>query len=145
MFVVDTNILVYAADVNAPGHRTCNRFVQSCIHRIEPWYLTWSILYEYISVTTNRRVLVHPVALAAAYRNVRALLASPSVTILQETSGHSDALGEVVAESPSVTGAAIFDCRIVAVMREHGVQTIYTRDAGFRRFPDLEVIDPLAP
>lgn len=29
------------------------------------------------------------------------------------------------------------------VMREHGLRRIYTRDTDFRRFPDIEVIDPL--
>jgi predicted nucleic acid-binding protein len=29
------------------------------------------------------------------------------------------------------------------LMREHGISTIYTRDADFRRFPFLQVVDPV--
>jgi predicted nucleic acid-binding protein len=35
------------------------------------------------------------------------------------------------------------DAHTVALMREHGVRVIYTRDTDFHRFPDLEARDPL--
>ena len=34
------------------------------------------------------------------------------------------------------------DAHLVALMRQHGVSTIYTRDRGFRRFDGLTVLDP---
>ena len=33
---------------------------------------------------------------------------------------------------------------IAALMIEHGISRIYTRDTAFHRFPGIEVIDPLA-
>jgi predicted nucleic acid-binding protein len=32
----------------------------------------------------------------------------------------------------------------VALMREHGVRMLYTRDTDFHRFPGIEVRDPLS-
>jgi hypothetical protein len=32
----------------------------------------------------------------------------------------------------------------VALMREQGITTIYTRDFGFKPFPDIQAIDPFA-
>ena len=42
-----------------------------------------------------------------------------------------------------LAGNLISDLHIAALMREHGIKTIYTRDSDFQRFPFLEVRDPL--
>ncbi|MBA2556550.1 MAG: PIN domain-containing protein [Chloroflexi bacterium] len=34
------------------------------------------------------------------------------------------------------------DAHIVALMRENGVRTIWTRDRDFRRFRDIQIRDP---
>ena len=36
------------------------------------------------------------------------------------------------------------DAHTAILMREHGIRTIYTRDADFHRFPFIEPIDPAA-
>jgi predicted nucleic acid-binding protein len=46
--------------------------------------------------------------------------------------------------APGVHGNLVHDAHIAAVLAEHGVRRIYTRDQDFRRFPGLEVVDPLA-
>ena len=53
MFVVDTNVLVYAADRASPFHRRCADLLAHW--RVEPvaWYLTWGIVYEFLRVTTH--------------------------------------------------------------------------------------------
>jgi predicted nucleic acid-binding protein len=34
------------------------------------------------------------------------------------------------------------DAHVVALMHQHGVRTIWTRDRGFRRFRGIEAHDP---
>ena len=46
-------------------------------------------------------------------------------------------------DAPVIRGNLVFDAHTAALMNEHGIQTIYTHDADFKRFPGLEVIDPL--
>ncbi len=41
MFVVDTNVLVYAADESAPEHERCRSLLQTWRIRNGAWYLTW--------------------------------------------------------------------------------------------------------
>ena len=36
------------------------------------------------------------------------------------------------------------DAHLAALARAHGVRTIYMHDRDFRRFPLLEVVDPVA-
>ena len=37
----------------------------------------------------------------------------------------------------------MFDAHVAALMFEHGIGTIYTHDADFKRFHGIEVVDPL--
>jgi predicted nucleic acid-binding protein len=36
------------------------------------------------------------------------------------------------------------DAHLAAVLRQHGVRTLFTRDADFRKFDFLDVRDPFA-
>jgi predicted nucleic acid-binding protein len=38
-----------------------------------------------------------------------------------------------------VTGNRIFDAQLVAVCREHGIDTILSEDRDFRRFPSIKL------
>jgi uncharacterized protein len=44
-----------------------------------------------------------------------------------------------------VQGSLWHDLSTAALMREHGVAKIYTRDTDFHRFPFLEPLDPFQP
>lgn len=144
MFAVDTNILVYAANANAPEHPRCSERLAAWIAQPGPWYTTWSVLYEFLRVATHPRVHARPLATAEAWRFVEALLASPSLCILDHTPRHAAVAAQTLAEVPGLRGNLLHDAHIAALMREHGISRIYTRDGDFHRFPFLTVLDPLA-
>ena len=143
MFVVDTNILLYAADRDAPEHTVCRRLLEGWRRQSSPWYLTWGIIYEFLRVSTHPKVFRRPFPPEGAWRFIQAVLASPSVGVLVETDGHARVASEVFEQTPAVAGNLVFDAHTAVLMREHGVRVIYTRDADFHRFPFVEVIDPL--
>ncbi len=143
MFVVDANVLVYAADADAPEHEPCRSLLEGSRRGRTPWYLTWGIVYEFLRVVTHRRVLRSPLATNEALSFVEAVLASPSVHILTETPRHLEVLAEVVEEVALLAGNLYHDAHTVALMREHGISSIFTRDTDFHRFHFLEVRDPL--
>lgn len=143
MFVVDTNVLVYAADASAPEHEVCRGSLQSWRVRATPWYLTWGIVYEFLRVITHTRVLRQPWEAAEAMAFVEALLASPPAKVLAATARHASIMKEIVAEVPHLSGNLWHDAHTAALMREHGIKQIITRDTHFHRFPWLEVVDPL--
>jgi predicted nucleic acid-binding protein len=74
---------------------------------------------------------------------IEALLASPSLGILIAMERHASVLSEVMKEVPHLSGNLMHDLQTVALMREHGIKRIYTRDTDFHRFPFLEPIDPI--
>lgn len=143
MFVVDTNILVYAADRDAREHSLCRGLVETWRRQPGAWYTTWGILYEFVRVTTHPRVMRRPWTLGQAWSFVTALLASPDCGLLVETERHDAVASAVAGELPDVAGNLVHDLHTAVLMREHGIRTIYTRDTDFHRFPFVEPVDPV--
>ncbi|MEW6747643.1 MAG: TA system VapC family ribonuclease toxin [Planctomycetota bacterium] len=144
MFVVDTNILLYAAERQFPEHRRSREFVLRCRDQSSSWYLTWGIVYEFLRVATHPRVFRKPWSVAGAWKFVEAILASRGLTVLVETDRHAAVAAEVIKDVPLLGGNLLHDAHTAVLMREHGVKQIYTRDTDFNRFGFIEVVDPLA-
>lgn len=143
MFVVDTNVLVYAADEDSSFHTPCFELLQKWRERASAWYITWGIIYEFLRVSTHPRVFRTPWPAARAWSFVNAVMASASLGILIPTDRHSLVASEVIEEHPHVSGNLMHDLQTAVLMKEHGIKTIYTRDADFHRFSFLEPIDPI--
>ena len=143
MFVVDTNILLYAADRSSPAHTLCRQFLEEWRTQAGAWYASWSILYEFLRVSTHPRVFNKPWPLAEAWDFVESLLTSPSLSVLVETDRHAQIAAQTIREIPLLAGNILHDTHIAILMREHGIRRIYTRDNDFHRFPFIEVVDPL--
>ena len=144
MFVVDTNVLVYAADLSAPESVKCRELLLGWRAQAAPWFLTWGVVYEFLRVVTHPRVFRRPWSPIEAWSFVEALLAAPALELLVETERHPQILAGLVARVPQLTGNLLHDAHTAALMAEHGVRTIYTRDTDFHRFPGVEVRDPLS-
>lgn len=145
MVVVDTNVLVYAADADSPFHAACREWLERRRTRPDAWYTSWSILYEFLRVTTHPRVMRRPWSAQSAWQFIAALLASPSVAVLVPTQRHSDVAGQLISELPHLAGNIFHDAHTAILMREHGIKQICTRDTDFHQFHFLDVIDPLRP
>ena len=143
MFVADTNLLVYAVNRTAAGHAQARELVEAWRAGDEPWFLTWSIIYEFLQVTTWRRLHRQILSVADARMFVTALLASPTIGLLMETPRHAAILGELLDQQPGLSGGLMHDLHIVALMKEHGVSEIRTADVDFHRFSFLRVVNPL--
>jgi toxin-antitoxin system PIN domain toxin len=144
VFVVDTNVLVYAADAESPFHPKCRAFLEEARKDPSAWYLTWAICYEFLRVVTHPRVFRRPWTASQAWAFLAALVASPSVGFLAHTDRHAAVAAQVISELPLVAGNQMHDAHTAILMREHGIKTIYTRDTDFHRFPFLEPRDPTA-
>ena len=142
---LDTNVLVYAADRDSPFHAASRDWLEGLRARPDAWFLTWSIVYEFLRVTTHPRVMRRPWNMTAAWAFVEALLTAPGLSFLVPTQRHADVAAEIVAELPELAGNVLHDMQTAVLMREHGIRQVCTRDADFHRFQYLEVIDPLRP
>jgi uncharacterized protein len=143
VFVVDTNVLLYAADVDSEFHAPCRGLIERSRSRAAPWFLTWGICYEFMRVATHPRVYRNPWSSQSAWSYITTLLACPGLSVLTATRRHAAVLGQCLDELPEARGNLVHDLHIAALMREHGIARIVTRDTDFHRFDFLEVVDPL--
>jgi uncharacterized protein len=75
--------------------------------------------------------------------NVERLARLPHVRWLSEEPGFLDVYSDVTSRFP-VRGNLVPDAHLAALLKQHGVRTLYTRDADFRKFDFLDVRDPFA-
>lgn len=143
--VVDTNLLLYAANRTAPEHGLAREFLVAAARSESRWYLTEGIVYEFLRVATHPRVFAQPLTAAEAMAFVRVLLESPRFGVLTAGARHWQILGQLLAELRHPSGNLFFDIRTVALMRELGVRRIYTADTDFLRFSGIDVINPVRP
>lgn len=143
MFVVDTNLLIYAADEDSARQEQIREVFLQWNRSSEAWCVTWSIVYEFLSVATQRSAFAHPLSFSQALTFIEALRAIPSFKILLETDRHAEVVRDLANEYPHMSGNRFHDLHIAAVMREHGITEIRTADTDFHQFKFLRVVNPL--
>lgn len=143
MFVVDTNVLIYAADGDSPHFRRCRELVERWRAQQAVWFTTWPIVYEFLRVVTHPRVMRRPWTAVEAWAFVDALLDSPGLEVLTPGGRHRAIAAGLLADVPALAGNILHDAHTAVLMREHGVSRIVTRDTDFFRFTFLKPIDPL--
>lgn len=140
-FAIDVNILLYASDQGSEFNSRAVRFLKSCVRGSEAFCLGWPTLMSYLRIATHPAVFAQPLTPAAAVSNITALLATPHVRVLSEDEGFWDHYQDVTRGVPT-RGNHVPDAHLAALLRQHGVRTLYTLDRDFRKFDFLEVRDP---
>ena len=141
--VLDTNILVYAADQNSEFFAPSRRFLNRRLSTFAPTFLTWGICYEFLRLTTHRGPFPGRLSAADAFSFLSTLMSHPGFSILNATDRHADVLTQTLIELPELSGNVMHDVHTAVLMRENGIREICTLDADFFRFPFLTVVDPL--
>ncbi|MCY4214106.1 MAG: VapC toxin family PIN domain ribonuclease [Gammaproteobacteria bacterium] len=143
MVAVDANLLVYAHRRDFSFGEAAFAFMVELAERNQPWAIPWPCCYEFLSVTTNRRIWKDKVTPQDhAWRQLHAWAASPSSQLIGEAKDFLPVLSRFV-QRPHVVGGIVHDVRIAAICVTHGVQTLFTRDRDFSMFPELPTKDPL--
>ena len=141
MRALDTNVLVQAEIVTSPFHVVARTLLSELANGRAPWAIPWPCVYEFLRVVTHPRVFHPPMPSAAALRDMRRILVSPSLVLLGETTRHAEVMASVVDPS-GATGNLVHDAHIAALCLEHGVSELVTGDRDFARFPQLRTFNP---
>ncbi|MBI4520960.1 MAG: PIN domain-containing protein [Gemmatimonadetes bacterium] len=143
MFVVDTNLLLYAAVEQFHEHDRALELVSQWRDDVLPWHLTWGIAYEFLRVSTHPAVFQPPLSFPAAWSFLAAVTTGPGFSFLLPTARHALIVADLATELPSVRGNIMHDVHTAALMREHGIAEIRTADTDFHVFPFVRVVNPL--
>ncbi len=143
MTAVDTNILVYAHRLDSLWNQPASRCLRELAEGAAPWAIPWPCVHEFLAIVTHPGVFRPPTPLPRALSDLEAWFESPTLRLIGESSAYWPAFSRV-ARQGLVAGAVVNDARIAAICLEHGVRTLFSADRDFSRFPDIEVINPLA-
>lgn len=138
---VDVNVLVYAADAGSPWHGRAREALQRIAAGPAITYLFWPVLLGYLRIVTHPSIVGSPLAPAVVLDGLDDLVSRPHVVVPGEGDLFWPTLRSV-ADEVSPRGNLVPDAHLVALMREHGVGRILTRDRDFRRFDGIVVEDP---
>ncbi len=141
-FALDVNVLLYASDQASPFQAKASRFLKRASEGREAFYVTWPTIMAYLRIATHPGVFRAPLSPAEAAENVETLLALPHVRALGEREDFWEAWKEAT-EGLVVRGNLVPDAHVAAILLQHGVKVLYTKDRDFGRFPFVEVRNPL--
>lgn len=142
-FSCDVNVLLYASDTSSPVHGKAIEFLKEAIGGGDLFCLGWPTVMSYLRMATHTGIFKAPLTPGQALGNVEGLLAQPRVRMLAEESGFLEVYRHVTAGLVA-RGNLVPDAHLAALLKQHGVNVLYTRDADFRKFPFLDVRDPFA-
>lgn len=141
---IDTNIFVYATYPSFVQNVAATAFLKKCLAGHDPLFLSWGVIYEYLSVATNPRLFIgDTLPFDRAVENMLQVTAAPNVEVLSESADHFPLLKDLQREGNTLQGRLLHDAHSVVLMRENDIKTIYTCDTDFNRFKGIEVLNPL--
>lgn len=142
MIAIDTNLLVYAHREDSPFNQRAATCIAGLAEDRATWAIPWPCLHEFFAIVTHPRIYAPPTPRDRALDQIDAWLESPSLQLLAETESHWSELRSLIGGA-QLAGAQVHDARIAALCLQHGVQTLWSADRDFGRFPKLSVTNPL--
>lgn len=143
MFLLDVNILVYAyRPEQSPLALAARTWLDRSMAAKAALAVTNEILASVIRIVTDRRIFVHPSPAGQAVEFAQALLDAPTTRVVVPSSRHWPTFIDLVNDL-RLKGNDVPDAYLAALAIDHGAQLV-TTDRGFRRFPGLRIVDPLA-
>ncbi|MBI1864748.1 MAG: PIN domain-containing protein, partial [Nitrospirae bacterium] len=143
--LLDTNVLVYAHNEDAPQHRAAKALRDDALDGRIRACLAHQNLLELFAVVTNPRRVERPLSPVMARDLADLYLAQPAFRLIHPTEETSAWLLGLLKEVP-VRGARVFDLFLAATMLTNGVTAIATfNGADFSRVPGISVFEPGDP
>ena len=141
MIVPDVNLLIHAYNATSPVHGKARHWWEALMNGTRPIGLTWIATAGFIRITTNHRILAHPLPAKVACSHVRSWLGRPIVSVLQPGARHADLLFGFL-ESLGTAGNLTTDAQLAAIAVEFQAE-LHSTDADFSRFQGLKWKNPL--
>jgi len=141
-YSIDVNLLLYASDRSSPHHAAAMAFLARSASGSDLLCLGWPTLMSYLRMATHPRIFAEPLSPERALANIEGLARLPRTRLLSEEPGFLGVYREVAGAFP-IRGNLVPDAHLAALLKQHGVRTLYTSDADFLKFEFLDVQNPL--
>ena len=141
--LLDTNILVYAADEMSEFHVPAKQLRDQGVQGDLSVAVSPQILFEFFAVITNPRRVTQPRSPREAREEMEKYLHAAAIRKISPGEDITDRVLALLQQHPQITRQDIFDCVLVATMQTHGMRRIYTYNRQhFTPFADIEVLTP---
>ena len=142
MILLDANVLLYAANRDAPEHEAARTWLDGKLNASARVGMPWPTLLAFVRIASNPAILRTAVTPRDAWRQVDAWLACGPAWIPLPGERHSELLRRLL-DDPLITSRLVPDAHLAALAIEHGL-TLCSTDGDFSRFAGLSWINPLA-
>ena len=141
--LVDTNVLVYAADTSSSFHESSRQLRDQGFRGEVPLVVTPQVLMEFFAVITSPRRVTTPCSPEEARAEMEKYTRANRLQKIYPNQATLEQTLDFMRQHPEVARQEIFDLYLVATMMANGVTRIYTyNQQHFTRFARLEVLTP---
>jgi uncharacterized protein len=140
MIFPDTNVLIHAVNADSPRHEHFREWWDASLSGSTPVCLAWAVVLAYVRITTNPRIMSHPLSTDEACSDVASWLSQGCVRIVSPLDGHWQLVHALLREA-GTAGNLTSDAHLAALAMQHGC-TLYSTDTDFARFPGLSWKQP---
>ncbi len=140
MILPDVNVLVHAHNADSAVHTPARHWWDECLLGPEGVGLAWAALLGFIRLTTNRKIVVHPLRIDDVMARIGSWLDLPHIHLAEPSHTHFGRL-RTELERLGTAGNLTTDAHLAVLAMERGY-VLYTTDADFARFPGLRWVNP---
>ena len=140
MILPDVNVLVHAHNADSAVHQKARAWWDGCLSGTEGVGLAWAAMLGFVRITTNRKIVARPLAVAEVMERLAAWLALPQFHIAQPSDTHFARL-RAELERLGTAGNLTTDAHLAVLAMERGY-VLYSTDTDFARFKGLRWVNP---
>lgn len=135
MILVDTNVLLYAADAEADKYHVAKVWLEDALSRAETIIVPWVTAIGFLRISTNPRFYPRPTSISEALVFLRAVLAVPVVINGNPDARHLSRVEELL-DATGRGGNLVNDAHLAALALQYDA-TVVSFDNDFSRFPGV--------
>ena len=140
--LLDSNILVYAADKNSPFYKYSKDLRNKGITGEIKLCICPQVLTEFFAIVTDSKRVQNPISPKEAIKEIEKYLAVSNILIIYPNQESFQKLIELVKKY-KIRKQKIFDLQIIATMLSNGIHKIYTfNTAHFSKIKEIKVLKP---
>lgn len=142
MLIADVNVFIGAHRADDPFHERMSGWLDDRLHGAEPFGVSELVLSAFVRIATNHRFYAPKATPEEALDFCAAVREAPASSVVTPRLRHWQIFDGLV-RTLHATANIVPDAYLAALAIENDA-TLVSHDRGFRRFPGLRLLDPLA-
>jgi len=140
--LIDTNVLVYAADETSPYHQASKNLRDKGLNNEIPLSVCPQVLNEFYAIVTDPKRVNRPISQEEARLETEKYFCSKNILKIYAKPGVVEIIIDLLKRY-KIERQQIFDAQLVATMLANNVSRIYTYNLDhFSKFKEIEAMRP---